>query len=133
MPPQMSSSTFTPTALPTGPSLSHPPGYTQNTSALDMSASQRAVQERQESESGVFAGLSGGTLGAFGANNSSNNVGVLGSASGSGITGSGAGSSDGQGGGMGDAWNVAKQWIGTAAEKLEGVENEVWKRLNEKK
>lgn len=93
-----------------------------------MNASQRAAQQLQEAESGVFSGLGGSIVPGLGSSGSTNGSG----AAGGGFANVGGSTGDG-GAAIGDAWNKAKQWMGTVAEKVEGMENEVWRRVNNDK
>lgn len=157
-PPTGQSTSTAPGPSSRAPDLSHPPGYHQNPSASELTASQRAELDRQEASESVFSRFDGVGSTPFisGTSSTSNNTSGTGYAPGPayapgpgggtgyvgpnmGAKGGGGGSGNGLTGGdegvgamAGNAWNVAKGWMGSVAEKAEQVENEVWRRVNEK-
>lgn len=102
-------------------------GYQQDPRASEMTPSQRAVQELQESEAdGVFASLRRGSGGIFdGAMNGGNVSGGTSVLHGPGDEGWEERSKEV----VGAAWKGASRFLGSVGEKLGEMEGEVWKRV----
>ena len=115
-------------------SLEHPPGYVQNPYAADLTPEQRfAVQHGSASPTLGYGSNSGGgsTGGLLGAKSPSSvlNFGALispVSARNDGILG-------GPNNGDEDVWSLVGGWFKGMGKKVEKVESEVWKRINEER